>query len=203
MVPRFCEAVFWTVSLIPFKFGTRRLNRTGRQEGWLHDAHRNDRGTVDLPILYGRGDSPGHNRVCERRQRDSQFLIFEWKDRQPNSAHGDWLKRNKAVFDHADYCTLSRSFRDVGPHSSGMGSGLFLLTSFLVLRDVDGYDSASRIFHDQLSGLDIEVSFEFPSAMHPSPWNKKGHPPEVFMSLSVHRGKDDPQAQIERSEVGF
>jgi hypothetical protein len=136
-------------------------------------------------------------------KEDSQFLIFEWKDRQSYSAHGDWLRRNHAVIDHADYCALSMSFRDVGPHSSGIGSGVIVLTSFLVLRDVDGYDSASRTFHNELTGLDIEVSFEFPAATPPGPGNKKGYPPQVVMSLSIHRGRDDAQGDIERSQVAF
>jgi hypothetical protein len=133
---------------------------------------------------------------------DSQFLIFERKDRQSYSARRDWLRRNRSVFDHADYCTVGMSFRNVGPHSSGMGSGVNELTSFLVLRDVDGYDSAERIFHDELSRLDIKVSFEFRAA-RPGPGNKKAYPPEVYMSLSVHRGKDDDQGDVGRSEVGF
>lgn len=134
---------------------------------------------------------------------DSHFLIFEWKDRQPDSAHGDWLRRNHAVFDHADYCTLSRSFRNMGPHSAGMGSGVTNLTTFLVLRDVDSYDSASRTFHDELSGLAVKVSFEFPPAMPPGPGNKTGNPGQVLISLLVDRGKDDAQGDIERSEVAF
>lgn len=142
------------------------------------------------------------NASTDIAEEDSHFLVFEQKDKQSISAEGDFLWRNRAVFDHADYCALMRSFRDVGPHSDGRGSGQYGLTSFLVLRDVQGYDMASRTFRDQLSGLDIEMSFEFPPGDLP-PRKKKGFPPSIVMSLAVHRGKDDPLRDIERSEVEF
>jgi hypothetical protein len=136
-------------------------------------------------------------------EEESPFILYDLKKPYSGQRERDWLKEHEVVFDRADYCKLTTSFRDVGPDSSGMGSGVSEFAIFLVLRDVDGYDSARRTFHDEQSGLDIEASFEFPSGEQRNRWNKKGFPPGVVMSLSIHRGQNDIQADTERSEVVF
>jgi hypothetical protein len=129
-------------------------------------------------------------------EEESQFLLYDWTKPYSFQQERDWLKQRETTFNRADYCTLTSSFRDVVPNSSGMGSGVSKLASFLVLRDVDGYDSARRIFHDSKSGLDVETGFEFSSREQRSRWNKKGFPPGVVMSLSIHRAENDTQQTL-------